>query len=431
MKVLKAIKFIMLTKNFIRISVLFIISILLYSCKTEEVVVNGDINGLVTDAETSDPIQGVLVKSMQSSVMTDTTRTLMDGSYLLKNLVPGDYDIQASKNGYATGNIENVKVFSSVTTEHIDFSLNKISTPYVSNTILDFGLDSTSLKFYISKTGTGILTYNISASQNWITFSSTTGEILNITDTNTVTVNIDRTGLAKSKYKETIKITQIIGSEVMQEVNIDVYLNGIWIDSKYVNIVRIGTQVWMGENLNVGTRIDGAKDQTDNNKLEKYCYNDGEYNCDIYGGLYQWDEMMQYNPPEDTGTIIGTTQGICPEGWHIPTDKEWRTLAVYLGGEQIAGGKMKETGTIHWTPPNTGATNESGFTGLPGGWRYFEDNEAGFWMFGIEGAWWSAFYFPGMLNAQIGWWLNSKDADFTYSNFYDVVGASVRCVKDP
>jgi uncharacterized protein (TIGR02145 family) len=393
--------------------------------------VNGDINGLVTDAETSDPIQGVLVKSMQSSVMTDTTRTLMDGSYLLKNLVPGDYDIQASKNGYASGKIENVKVISSVTTEHIDFSLNKISTPYVSNTILDFGLDSTSLKFYISKTGTGILTYNLSASQNWITFSSTTGEILNMTDTNTVTVNIDRTGLAKSKYKETIKVTQIIGSEVMQEVDINVYLNGILIDSKYVNIVRIGTQVWMGENLNVGIRIESTKDQTNNNIIEKYCYNDGEYNCDIYGGLYQWDEMMQYNPPEDTGTITGTIQGICPEGWHIPTDKEWRILNDYLGGWYVAGGKLKEAGLAHWVAPNTGATNESGFTGLPRGYRYFKDNEAGFWMFGIRGAWWCSNYFPGMLNARIGWWLNSEDAEFAYSPFYDVVGASVRCVKDP
>ena len=112
----------MLIRNLVRFLVLIVISIFLYSCKTEEVIVNGDINGLVTDAETSGPIQGALVKSMQSSVTTDTTRTLIDGSYLLKNLVPGDYVIQASKNGYASGKIENVKVISSVTTEHIDFS---------------------------------------------------------------------------------------------------------------------------------------------------------------------------------------------------------------------------------------------------------------------------------------------------------------------
>jgi uncharacterized protein (TIGR02145 family) len=419
----------MLTRNLTGISVLIIISILLYSCKTEEVVVNGDINGLVADAETSNPIQGALVKSMQSSVMTDTTRTLIDGSYLLKNLVPGGYDIQASRNGYTTGKIENVKVISSVTTEHIDFSLNKIPTFKVSTTLLDFGLDSTTLKFNILKIGTGTLTYNLSKSQNWITVSPSAGDITS--ETETITVTIYRTGLLTRIYKETITVSQIISPDESQDVMINVYLNGFWLDSKYVNLVRIGTQIWMGENLNVGTRIESTKDQTDNRIIEKYCYNDVEYNCDIYGGLYQWDEMMQYNPPEDTGTITGTIQGICPDGWHIPTQKEWLTLKDYLGGWYVAGGKLKEAGLAHWVAPNTGATNESGFTGLPGGWRYFEDNEAGFWMFGIEGAWWSAFYFPGMLNAQIGWWLNSKDADFTYSNFYDVVGASVRCVKDP
>jgi uncharacterized protein (TIGR02145 family) len=186
----------------------------------------------------------------------------------------------------------------------------------------------------------------------------------------------------------------------------------------------------MGENLNVGTRIESTKDQTNNKIIEKYCYNDGEYNCDIYGGLYLWDEMMQYNTPEDTGTITGTIQGICPDGWHIPTDKEWLTLNDYLGGWYVAGGKLKEAGFAHWVAPNTGATNESGFTGLPGGWRYFEDNEAGFMMLGIEGTWWCSYYFPGMLNFRRVWWLQSEDAGIQYSSYYDLAGVSVRCVKN-
>jgi uncharacterized protein (TIGR02145 family) len=388
--------------------------------------VNGDIKGLVTDAETSNPIQGALVKSMQSGVITDSIRTLIDGAYMLKNLVPGDYEIQASKHSYAMRE-ENVNVVSSQT-KQIDFRLNKIPTLIVSATFLDFGLDSTTLKFNISKIGTGTLTYAISKSQDWITISPSAGDITG--GTVTITVTINKTGLSTSIYKETITVSQIISPDESQNKILDVYLNGFWIDSKYVNLVRIGTQVWMGENLNVGTRIESVKDPTDNGVIEKYCANDGEYNCDIYGGLYRWNEMMDYNPPEDTGTITGTTQGICPDGWHIPTDKEWRTLKDYLGGWLVAGGKLKEAGTAHWAAPNTGATNESGFTGLPGGWRYFENNEAGFWMFEIEGMWWSSNIFPNLLNNHVGWRLQSENEYIHYSPFYDVVGGSVRCVKN-
>jgi uncharacterized protein (TIGR02145 family) len=119
----------------------------------------------------------------------------------------------------------------------------------------------------------------------------------------------------------------------------------------------------MAENLNVGTKINSTSDgqlQTDNEILEKYCYNNDIANCNIYGGMYEWNEAMQYDTTEGA-------QGICPDGWHIPTDAEWTTLTTFLGGESVAGGKMKEAGFAHWYSPNTGATNESGFTGLPGG----------------------------------------------------------------
>ena len=121
----------MLIRNLIKIFVLSIIGISLFCCKTEEVILHGDIKGLVTDAETSDPIQGALVKSLQSGVITDTIRTLIDGSYLLKNLVPGGYEIQASKRSYAMRE-ENVNVVSSQT-KQIDFRLNKIPTFNVSS----------------------------------------------------------------------------------------------------------------------------------------------------------------------------------------------------------------------------------------------------------------------------------------------------------
>ena len=111
----------------------------------------------------------------------------------------------------------------------------------------------------------------------------------------------------------------------------------------------------MRENLDIGTMVTGISDQSNDSIIEKYCYNDDTANCAIYGGLYQWAEMMQYN--SNPGS-----QGICPTGWHIPASAEWDTLVSYLGGEWLAGGKMKEAGTAHWFWSNVGANNESGFS---------------------------------------------------------------------
>ena len=136
------------------------------------------------------------------------------------------------------------------------------------------------------------------------------------------------------------------------------------------NTLQVGTQCWFKENLNVGTRINGVSEQTDNGIKEKYCYNDLESNCNIYGGLYQWSEAMQYVTTEGA-------QGLCPAGWHIPTQAEFNQLTTFLGGSGLAGGALKETGTSHWAPPNAGATNSSGFTGLPGGMRNFASGTFG------------------------------------------------------
>jgi len=141
-------------------------------------------------------------------------------------------------------------------------------------------------------------------------------------------------------------------------------------DNQEYTTVLIGTQCWMAENLNVGTMIQGANNQTNNGIIEKYCYDNSTANCDVYGGLYQWDELMEY-------VTTPGVRGICPDGWHIPTDDEWCSLEQFVDPIIICsesgwrgvdgGGKLKEEGTIHWMSPNTGATNSSGFTALPGG----------------------------------------------------------------
>lgn len=133
-------------------------------------------------------------------------------------------------------------------------------------------------------------------------------------------------------------------------------------DGKTYNTVQIGSQCWIAQNLDFGTKINGASAQTDNGIPEKYCYNNDDQKCSVYGALYQWGELMQYS-------VTPGVQGLCPAGWHLPTDVEWSALATFLGGESVAGGKIKEAGTAHWQSPNTGATNSSGFTALPGGYR--------------------------------------------------------------
>ncbi|MFZ4708201.1 MAG: FISUMP domain-containing protein, partial [Bacteroidales bacterium] len=143
-------------------------------------------------------------------------------------------------------------------------------------------------------------------------------------------------------------------------------------DGKVYGTVQIGSQCWMKQNLNTGTMVNGYQNQANNQVIEKYCYANHEYNCDEYGGLYQWNEMMQYN-------LTPKIRGICPYGWLLPSIAEWTTLTTYLGGDTIAGGLMKEEGTAHWISPNNSATNESGFTALPGGLRYTYDIGFALW----------------------------------------------------
>ncbi len=194
------------------------------------------------------------------------------------------------------------------------------------------------------------------------------------------------------------------------------------------NTVKIGDQCWLRENLNVGTMIlmnGGGQLQTDNGVIEKYCYDNLETNCDVYGGLYEWREAMQYvtNPG---------AQGICPAGWHIATDEEYAFLREFLGGRYVAGGKMKSTGTLQdgtglWWEPNTGATNESGFTGHPGGWRNHTDNGY-FLVITSTGYFWSSTEVGGA--GAWRWRLVYSSVNLDRDSYYKEDGFSIRCVWD-
>ena len=201
-------------------------------------------------------------------------------------------------------------------------------------------------------------------------------------------------------------------------------------DGKSYSTVQIGTQCWMSENLNIGTRIDGGNAQTDNNTIEKYCYGDDPTNCDIYGGLYQWDEAMGYV------TTVGT-QGICPTGWHLPSDDEFKTMEIYLGMTTAQANNTGWRGTNEgsklagnsslWHAGNLtldGDFGSSGFTALPGGYKKIDGTffnityNAIFWLssMGSTGVWSRHLYFN---NSDIYRYDNDKTR-----------GYSVRCIKD-
>jgi uncharacterized protein (TIGR02145 family) len=188
------------------------------------------------------------------------------------------------------------------------------------------------------------------------------------------------------------------------------------------NTVTIGSQVWMKENLRttkyrdgtaIGTITSTSSISSEISPKYQWVYLDNESNASTYGRLYTWYAATD-------------SRGLCPPNWHLPTDTEWTTLIDYLGGESVAGGKMKEAGTTHWTSPNKGADNSSGFTGLPGAYR---SPNGQFVSGGSDGYWWSA---TDYTKISFAWYRNlsiySGTAWLSYSS--KQTGMSIRCLQD-
>jgi uncharacterized protein (TIGR02145 family) len=185
----------------------------------------------------------------------------------------------------------------------------------------------------------------------------------------------------------------------------------------YKTIV-IGTQEWMAENLRTSIYRNGnpITNVTDlwpvSTGAWSYFNNDSLYECP-YGKLYN-------------GFAVADQRHLCPVGWHEPIDGEWTTLTDYLGGDSLAGGKMKTTGLQYWISPNSDATNESGFSGLPGGLRYFYNGS--FNDFNVYGAWWSSSL--SEVNSFFARNLSYNSSIATRAGGYKSYGFSVRCLKD-
>ncbi len=200
-------------------------------------------------------------------------------------------------------------------------------------------------------------------------------------------------------------ILQLIGCEKDDEVRIIFNHNLVYetltdIEGNVYKTIEIGTQTWMAENLRV-TKMNDASSSIPCS----WVFNDPLAFKNTYGALYNWNTV-------NTGKI-------CPQGWHVPNDDEWAILTNYLGGDSIAGGKLKETGTKHWLNPNLGATNESGFTALPIE-LWFDLGEMGFL--------WSSSEF----NNDYAWYRAlDQNSAAVYRNFTSKnMEYSVRCLKD-
>lgn len=194
------------------------------------------------------------------------------------------------------------------------------------------------------------------------------------------------------------------------------------IDGNVYKTVKIGTQIWMNEDLKVTKYNNGypiqhitdAKTWKTNYIGGSYCwYNNDEIYKTYNGALYSWRVI-------ETGNLA-------PKGWHVPTVEEWQSLIDFLGGEKIAGGKLKEAGTSHWVKPNKGADNSSGFNALPGGWRYAEET-VDFFAIGIANLWWSSTK-SNILQAK-SCTVNSNSSKANISSSNKLLGMSVRCIKD-
>jgi uncharacterized protein (TIGR02145 family) len=210
--------------------------------------------------------------------------------------------------------------------------------------------------------------------------------------------------------------------EIIYNGILDTILKGVVLDNdgNTYKTIKIGEQVWMAENLkttkyNDGNDIPLINNQTDWSNLitPGYCWYDfkEDPNKQVYGALYNF--------------YVVNTGLLCPEGWHVPNELEWSTLFAYLGSAGEAGGKLKETGTKHWKDPNTGATNESRFTALPGGFIF---STGLFINKGATAYWWSSS--PMNANAANAYHIHYNETLVNTGSLSNKCGNSIRCVKD-
>jgi uncharacterized protein (TIGR02145 family) len=246
---------------------------------------------------------------------------------------------------------------------------------------------------------------------------SFTSNLTSLTASTTYYVRAYATNSAGTAYGNELSFTTTAGGGgIVTNPGAGVTFDGY----TYSSIVLGNGQEWMAANLRTTTYANGdpIPNVTDDTQWQNlttgawaHYNNDSQYE-NPYGKLYNW-------------YTVADPRNVCPTGWHVPSDAEWTVLCDYLGGGAVVGGKMKSTGTAYWLTPNTGATNESGFSGLPGGYRNLGGT---FGNIGANGLWWSSTE-DGTDSA----WFRalSYDSGHVYrSNGGKANGFSVRCLRD-
>jgi len=307
----------------------------------------------------------------------------------LNKLLIGDYMVQLSKAGYATVN-KTVTIVDGKSTELNDRLTNGLAVTINST--------PTGATLYIDGNANGTTPYTGS-----LTFGNHILRIESNGKKAEKTVNIVLTG-GETNFNLSF------GTKTITDIDGNVY-----------HTIKIGTQTWMVENLKVtryrnGEPIPNITNNTSWTDLDTGAscdYLNMPSNSETYGKLYNW-------------YAVNDSRKIAPAGWHVPTDAEWTILMDYLGSKSIAGAKLKETGTKHWTNPNTAATNESGFSALPGGDRGIINGT--FYYLGSFGYWWSS----TEISLKHAWY---RGMSYNYGNVFrsstnEQDGFSVRCVRD-
>jgi uncharacterized protein (TIGR02145 family) len=279
---------------------------------------------------------------------------------------------------------------------------------YAQNVGIGTNTPHPSAKLEISSNNSGFLPPRMTtAERNTIASPAVGLQIYNLT---THCLEIFDFGKWNSVYCVPIDSTTIVDSTLLTDI-----------DGHTYPTTQICNQTWMAKNLDVaryrnGDTIPQVTDpsQWANLTTGAWCWynNDSATYSSVYGRLYNW-------------YAVNDPRGLAPTGWHVPNDGEWNTLADCLGGADVAGGKMKEEGTAHWNSPNAGATNSSGFDGLPSGGRY---ESAEFVDIGTGGNFWSSS--ENSSNSASYYYLNYNYASLTYYNYSKGRALSVRCVKD-
>jgi len=255
----------------------------------------------------------------------------------------------------------------------------------------------------------------------------------NPTTDNSKTSNSTGTGIftssltqltANTTYYVRAYATNSAGTGYGEQIVIKTYTGTVAdIDGNTYYTVTIGTQVWMAGNLRTTKYVNGnpistttpaTKDiSAETSPKYQWAYNGDESTVATYGRLYTW-------------FTVKDSRNVCPTGWHLPSDPEWETLKSSVGVESTAGGKLKEMGTIHWQSPNTGATNETGFTAVPGGGR----NYTAFYSLGVSCYYLSSTKNPYNANWCWGQGMYSDSTILYRGGLEKSYGHSVRCMKN-